>query len=844
MYKEEKRLLPKSQDNPLGEDALRVKVRELEEVRKTIPQFSWRLLCIDDGSPDNSSAKCVEKLKKEIANEFGKEIANRIMLEIITPEQKKLLNSKKGGAVLKGFEIALKDDWANFIGYTDVDTSISLNQIIDLLKPLIRKEASVAIGSRWTKEAEIKSISFFGRLSSRIYNWLVRIILFPLFKIKDTQRGFKLFEREVIEKILPFTKDRTLSFDTELLLLSILAGYKIKEVPIIWVDSAQARTFSMLKEAPKMLWGVIKQTRHIFNNPFNEFLQKLNKVLLFSIFSFGLIFLIYLFGGFSWYIAIKNSTPKGALIYLPAAILDIISGIIMWAICDFIGQYLNQKNVRLSQSFIVGAFGIFQGLATHILYNLVEILPNLAWIFAQKILRTLFVLIGGLFISFVFTQVISLSRKFLKVEGYSKTKEWQKTGEVILIKFIIAPLKTFIIVNLFPLAIRVISEQIWDYIMTVFSSYLMNRKDPLFIHHFRTLTKVDLSADSNKDLSRRQVNYIIKEALKREPQHTVLDDSEDILKIIRIFFAVDHKGLFKIENIRYERIASVLRYYSLEVHILKTLDARGFWQIDTKKKILKIFVKDGEDVGRVVVHEIAAAITATFKFYDPKLKKWILRPTSHQTNLEIEEDFASYIEFFGQRPIGFIYQFSETAKNEIFGIKKGKTDLSAGLNHKTNTQPTYNYRTQLLQNLSFLYKPLWRKVALAMKRLAEETEGLEEKERLLKNLERKLAKQLEGLNEKEKQYVLKREENQRLKRLIEKLKESIEKYEQKIKQLQIKLSEEDYARYVISRKFYSWFKDYLYSYNNLPTKEEINRKISSLIEEYERYFGNIDLNVR
>ena len=102
-----------------------------------------------------------------------------------------------------------------------------------------------------------------GSISSKVYAWCVRRLLPPLGNIRDTQRGFKLFKREVIEKILPLAKDKTLSFDTELLLLSIINGYDIEEVPIHWYDSPQERKFNMFKESFRMLGGVIKQREHV-----------------------------------------------------------------------------------------------------------------------------------------------------------------------------------------------------------------------------------------------------------------------------------------------------------------------------------------------------------------------------------------------------------------------------------------------------------------------------------------------------------------------------------------------------------------------------------------------------
>ena len=267
---EAERLLPASDENTAGEDALAKKVAQLEALRKANPKFDWRLITVDDGSPEGASAKCInDLLSRRITKEFSADVAARVSVHIITPEEKAGLNSKKGGAVLRGFGEALKDGWADYIGYTDTDTSTDMRQAAGLILPLVNNSADVAIGSRRIKGGEAISVPLSGKITSVLYNWYVRSVLYPyLSNIKDTQRGFKLFKREVVKEILPFTKDSGFSFDTELLLLAQLDNKRIQEIPIIWVDSPGAATMVPLKEAPKAAIAVLKQLRHIFNNPF------------------------------------------------------------------------------------------------------------------------------------------------------------------------------------------------------------------------------------------------------------------------------------------------------------------------------------------------------------------------------------------------------------------------------------------------------------------------------------------------------------------------------------------------------------------------------------------------
>jgi len=269
------RFFPKSDKNPYGEDALRIKIAQLEACRAVNPLFSWELIIVDDGSKGNKVGKSIEAFWKEIQNKYT---TQGIMLNpedvkvlYITPEQKKRIQSRKGGAVYKGMEYAVsetpKHNPADVVFFTDVDISADLRQVGLLLGPILFNGYGVSVGSRWMKNSIVEDVSFISTLSSRIYNLIVRLIL-PIAAISDTQRGFKAFRRDVVEHILPYLKDNGLSFDTELLLLSKLIGASIDEVPIAWFESqSNASTISLKKDAISMLKGIWRQRAHLKRPP-------------------------------------------------------------------------------------------------------------------------------------------------------------------------------------------------------------------------------------------------------------------------------------------------------------------------------------------------------------------------------------------------------------------------------------------------------------------------------------------------------------------------------------------------------------------------------------------------
>ncbi len=137
--------------------------------------------------------------------------------------------SGKGGAVMRGFELAKGD----LIGFVDADKSTSSGEFYKLYKNIGNYDGIIA--SRRIKGAKvIPKRSFSKSISSLGFNLVVRI----LFRLgyKDTQCGAKLFKKEVAKYLIKNLKEKGWIFDVDVLNLCKKKRYKIKEIPIIWID--------------------------------------------------------------------------------------------------------------------------------------------------------------------------------------------------------------------------------------------------------------------------------------------------------------------------------------------------------------------------------------------------------------------------------------------------------------------------------------------------------------------------------------------------------------------------------------------------------------------------------
>jgi glycosyltransferase involved in cell wall biosynthesis len=159
----------------------------------------------------------------------------------------------KGGAVLKGFELARGD----YIGFVDADQSTSPVNFFKLYQN--KKNFSGIIASRKIRGAIISpKRTSTQTFSSFIFNILTRT-LFGL-KYKDTQCGAKLFKKETAKFLAKICKETGWAFDVSLLSICQKNNFEILEYPIRWTDS----------EGSKLnFFGGLRATLSLFKIRFN-----------------------------------------------------------------------------------------------------------------------------------------------------------------------------------------------------------------------------------------------------------------------------------------------------------------------------------------------------------------------------------------------------------------------------------------------------------------------------------------------------------------------------------------------------------------------------------------------
>ena len=197
-------------------------------------EIDFNLLVVDDNSTDGT-IEYLEKLKKEKNN-----------IDILRRPRKMGL----GTAYVDGFKkvIPLKPD---FILQMDADLSHNPEIIPKMLKKI--KDYDIIIGSRYVSGINVINWPMSRLLLSYYANFYARFV--TGLKIKDVTGGFKLFRRKVLENIcLEKIRSDGYAFQIEMNYRISKKGFKIKEIPIIFID----RHSGTSKMNKKIMWEALR----------------------------------------------------------------------------------------------------------------------------------------------------------------------------------------------------------------------------------------------------------------------------------------------------------------------------------------------------------------------------------------------------------------------------------------------------------------------------------------------------------------------------------------------------------------------------------------------------------
>ncbi|MHA1327002.1 MAG: glycosyltransferase family 2 protein [Promethearchaeota archaeon] len=178
----------------------------IDKIKKIkIPGINITHLIVDDGSTDNTAI-----------------IAKNAKVKII----RHFKNMGIGRALKTGLIYAIKNDY-DYVIQIDADGQHNPSDIKQIIKPLIKKEADLVIGSRMIKNPGYK-IPFVRLIGIKFFAKVISILTKQ--KIYDSTSGYRAMNKKLFSELVKNHPEKLWAIET--LIWICKKGYKVKEIPI------------------------------------------------------------------------------------------------------------------------------------------------------------------------------------------------------------------------------------------------------------------------------------------------------------------------------------------------------------------------------------------------------------------------------------------------------------------------------------------------------------------------------------------------------------------------------------------------------------------------------------
>jgi dolichyl-phosphate beta-glucosyltransferase len=216
----------------------------LAEVLSYLTRQAYRseVLVVDDGSTDETA---------RLVREWP---ASSTPLRLVQHADGR--NHGKGATVRRG----MADAVGSHRLFMDADNSTTLDHI-ETFWPWFEQGYDAVIGSRDIGGAQVVIHQpWYKELGGKVGNLIIRGLVVP--GIADTQAGFKMFSARCVEAILPTLTIERWGFDVELIVAARCRGFRVKEMPIRWVNNAASTVPAMAYvQVLGEVWRVRRQRR-------------------------------------------------------------------------------------------------------------------------------------------------------------------------------------------------------------------------------------------------------------------------------------------------------------------------------------------------------------------------------------------------------------------------------------------------------------------------------------------------------------------------------------------------------------------------------------------------------
>lgn len=178
--------------------------RTISEVVRRCGQYVETILVVNDGSPDNTASEAASAGAEVITNSS---------------------NIGKGASLRAGLR-QLIDQGVDYVVMLDGDLQHLPEELPGFLRAA-ENGAAMVLGSR---AQEYSRMPLVRRLTNMFMSWLISMVCHQ--HIPDSQCGFRMLRRDVVELLLDQCSSSRFDFESEMLFVASAEGVVIDSVPV------------------------------------------------------------------------------------------------------------------------------------------------------------------------------------------------------------------------------------------------------------------------------------------------------------------------------------------------------------------------------------------------------------------------------------------------------------------------------------------------------------------------------------------------------------------------------------------------------------------------------------
>ena len=198
---------------------------KLQEIADTI------IVC-NDGSRD---------LTGEISEKMGAKVINH-------PK-----NLGYGAGIRSIFLKALEIDTDILVTF-DADGQHRIEDIQNVIQPILDNEADIVIGSRFLKDENNENVPKYRKVGIKAITRFTDSV--TNLKLTDAQSGFRAYKKEILDEIIP--SEQGMGVSTEILIKASKRKFKVKEVPITILYEGDTSTHNPVSHGTSVVFSTMK----------------------------------------------------------------------------------------------------------------------------------------------------------------------------------------------------------------------------------------------------------------------------------------------------------------------------------------------------------------------------------------------------------------------------------------------------------------------------------------------------------------------------------------------------------------------------------------------------------